>query len=120
MSSPLQLSPHNDLRDLTARVGEARYAIDAHDAALEAIDARAASASTPPLEPYTGRFRSLVSSAPLLALWSAPPAPTGFTSSPPAARGLPGWWSKAVRGGLALTLALMGVKVALLAGLLHW
>ncbi len=109
---------------------QAQRSVDLHcelpsqvDSALEGGEPGAshdASSASPthPIEPYTGRFRSLVSSAPLLAPWSAPPAPTGFSSAPPPARGLPLWWSRAVRGGVALTLALMAAKAALLAGLL--
>lgn len=111
-------SPADDRSDIPSAVGGAYDALSERGPCDEIGDGLAA-APQPPLEPYTGRFRSLVPSAPLLAPWSAPPAPTGFTSSPPAARGMPSWWSRAVRGGMVLTLALMGVKVAMLAGLLR-
>lgn len=72
------------------------------------------------LDTHTGRYRPLVSSAPMLAPWSAPPAPTGFTSTPPARHDLPSWWPRAVRGALSATLVIMVAKAALLLGLLRF
>ncbi len=57
-----------------------------------------------------------VSTASPLAPWSAPPAPTGFTSRPPSARGLPSWWHAALLGAVALTLAIMALRAALFLG----
>jgi hypothetical protein len=78
--------------------------------ALEALDrgivAHGPTSSRPPVsapeEPLP-----LVSSAPPLAPWSAPPAPTGFSTAPLPVRGMPPWWDLAWRALLALTLLLI-------------
>lgn len=61
----------------------------------------------------------LVPSAPPLAPWSAPPAPTAFTSTPPTSDAMPSWWRFGVRYVLAATLLVMAAKAALLFGVVR-